>query len=206
MSQGESCKFCRLISLPKIAAMSKSADNTDPHFAFRLNQIRAATYWPLINLIEVVMRNKFASEIQEKISQDFFTNPIAISDPRIAKRVSKAKMQRGNLGSAATRDGVISSLPIGFWGLLMNKKYESTFWTPALRYAFAGIGKTSRAEVHEALQTAIALRNRIAHHENILRYDPETTLATLNWLLERLEPGSSHFAKLDQDIPLHPVE
>ena len=206
MSQGDSCKFCRLISLPKVAAMSKSADNIDPHFAFRQNQSWAATYWPLITLIEVAMRNKFASEIQGKINQDFFTDPMAISDSRIAKRISRAKLQRGNLSSATTRDGVISSLPIGFWGLLMNKKYESSFWTPALRHAFAGLGKSSRAEVHEALQTAIVLRNRIAHHENILSFDPETTLATLDWLLELLEPGSSQFAKLDQDIPLHPVE
>lgn len=206
MSQESVCRFCRLISLPKVAAMSKSAGNTDPHFAFRENQNRAATYWPLITMIEIAMRNKFASEIQGRINQDFFTDPMAISDSRIAKRISRAKLHRGNLSSSTTRDGVISSLPIGFWGLLMNKKYESTFWTPALRHAFAGLGKTSRAEVHEALQTAIVLRNRIAHHENILRYDPESTLEILDWLLELLEPGSSQFAKPDQEIPLHPVE
>jgi hypothetical protein len=206
MSQENFCRFCRLISLPKVAAMSKSAGNTDPHFAFRQNQNRAATYWPLITMIEIAMRNKFASEIQGRINQDFFTDPMAISDSRIAKRISRAKLHRGNLSSSTTRDGVISSLPIGFWGLLMNKKYESTFWTPALRHAFAGLGKTSRAEVHEALQTAIVLRNRIAHHENILRYDPERTVEILDWLLELLEPGSSQFAKLNQDMPLHPVE
>lgn len=206
MSQESFCRFCKLISLPKVAAMSKSAGNTDPHFAFRQNQNRAATYWPLITMIEIAMRNKFASEIQGRINQDFFTDPMAISDSRIAKRISRAKLHRGNLSSSTTRDGVISSLPIGFWGLLMNKKYESTFWTPALRHAFAGLGKTSRAEVHEALQTAIVLRNRIAHHENILRYDPDSTLEILDWLLELLEPGSSQFAKLNQDMPLHPVE
>jgi hypothetical protein len=186
--------------------MSRAAGIMDPHAAFRLNQSRSATFWTFITLIEVGMRNKFASEIERRIDEDFFNSPDQILDPHIAKRMTRAKKSQGLRGSPNSRDGLIASLTIGFWGLLLSKRYESTFWGPALRHAFAGLGKTSRAEVHEALQTAIVLRNRIAHHENILSFDPETTLATLDWLLELLEPGSSQFAKLDQDIPLHPVE
>lgn len=206
MSQLDSCTFCQIISIPKIAAMRRAAGITDPHAAFRLNQSRSATFWTYITLIEVGIRNKFASQIERRIDEDFFNSPDQILDPHIAKRMTRAKKSQELQGSPDSRDGLIASLTIGFLGLLLSKRYESTLWTPALRHAFAGLGRTSRAEVHEALQTAIVLRNRIAHHENILRYDPETTLATLDWLLELLEPGSSQFAKLDQDIPLHPVE
>jgi hypothetical protein len=200
------CIFCSLISEAKLTAMSGASLISDPHLAFQENARRAAFFWRKIEVLELAYRNRLASAIERYFSAAFFTETISEVHPDIRSRVEAARRRIHTDGKQAARNAIISELSLGFWGSLLKKHYESLLWAPALRHAFAGLGKTSRAEVYDALQTAIVLRNRIAHHENILRYDPKTTLATLDWLLELLEPGSSQFTNPDEEIPLHPVE
>lgn len=186
--------------------MSESSMISDPHLAFQANARRAAFFWRKIELLELAYRNRFATALERHLSPNFFTEPPSRVHPNILSRLEAAKTRIHTTGKQSARNAIISELSLGFWGSLLKKHHESSLWVPALRHAFSGLGKTSRAEVYVALQAAIVLRNRIAHHENILRYDPETTLEILDWLLELLEPGSSQFARLDQEIPLHPVE
>lgn len=198
--------FCENISLQKIEAMREASGLADYHQAFQENLRRSALYWPFLVVLEVMLRNKFAVQLESRIDQDFFKIGNSIIDFRLRDALSKAQRTQRNAGALPNRDTTVASLTLGFWGMLLNKRFESTLWVPGLRYAFRGLGATSRSKIYEELNAAVLLRNRIAHHESVLTQDVEETLRKLTWLLEILEPGSSRFTSIDKPIPLHPVE
>lgn len=186
--------------------MQLSGNAVDPHVAYQSNLEMSGRLWPLIALLEVGLRNRFANALEENFGDGFFIEASQTLEPRLNERLTFAANQVKGKGLVDTRNAIVSSLSFGFWTMMLNSRNESKLWVPALRHAFRGNRVSSRQILFERLRRVTVLRNRIAHHENILYCDEESEIENIVWLLEALEPGSSQFAKLDQDIPLHPVE
>ncbi|MDQ0093277.1 hypothetical protein [Paeniglutamicibacter psychrophenolicus] len=55
----------------------------------------------------------------------------------------------------------------GFWTYLLSDSHEKTIWVPYLHKAFP-LG-TDRNQLNDSLASLRAFRNRVAHHENILK-------------------------------------
>lgn len=67
---------------------------------------------------------------------------------------------------------IVSELTLGFWSNLFTRQYEDPLWRKNLRLAFPHVGgPLRRGQVHQVLDKIRRLRNRISHHEQILRYD-----------------------------------
>lgn len=188
--------------------MQLSVDFFDPHVAYRANLLMSARLWPMIALLEVGIRNRFAEAMEHQFASDFFLRSSTNLDNRLSEKLRFASNQVDKKGfsARARRDAIVSSLSFGFWTMMLNRRNESKLWVPALRHAFRGKNVSSRQLLFGRLRRVTILRNRIAHHENILYCDEDSEIENIVWLLEALEPGSSQYAKLDQDIPLHPVE
>lgn len=79
------------------------------------------------------------------------------------------KLLRGaqrDIGASATHGMVIARLSFGFWQFLITPRArESTLWTPYLHKAFPR--GTARADVAKYLDSAVSLRNRLAHLEPV---------------------------------------
>jgi hypothetical protein len=72
-------------------------------------------------------------------------------------------------GADAPAGKVIAELPFGFWSYLSSAAHEKTLWVPCLHRAFpAG---TDRRDVDRPVGRLHQLRNRVAHHEPLLRTD-----------------------------------
>jgi hypothetical protein len=66
---------------------------------------------------------------------------------------------------------VVAELSFGFWTFLVARKYQTTIW-PILRPAFQHHSNPrDRHAVHRQLDDLRFVRNRIAHHEPLLRRD-----------------------------------
>jgi hypothetical protein len=62
---------------------------------------------------------------------------------------------------------VIAELPLGFWTFLSSDRHEKTIWVPYLQSVYpAG---THREDVRDALDDLRRFRDRVAHHESVLR-------------------------------------
>lgn len=181
--------------------MSRSSGLEDPHLAFREHLLVATDLWPRIALLEISLRNKLADEISNRLGPMFFQLSNRIVDERLSLRIQQLQSR-----SARTRDQVVSQLSLGFWALLLNKRYESSLWAPVLRHAFANLGSVSRGEISTRLARIVRIRNRIAHHENVLGVNIEKLVQDIDWLLERLHKGASGFYPMADTFPLHPVE
>jgi hypothetical protein len=65
--------------------------------------------------------------------------------------------------NSSTEGRIIADLSFGVWVDILDARFESTLWTPALHKAFSpGV---SRRDVHSRLRTLNEVRNRLAHHE-----------------------------------------
>jgi hypothetical protein len=181
--------------------MSIASGIRDPHIAFVENLKWSMSFWPQITVLEIALRNKLVVELEARIDREFLSGNNLILDERL-----RVKLHKLHSDPRKTGGSFLTTLGLGFWGMLLNKRYESSLWVPALRHAFSGLGVTPRTQVHEKLSRVILLRNRIAHHENILGMDFEVLYEEIAWLMERLEPGSRRFLITNDSFPLHPVE
>ena len=73
---------------------------------------------------------------------------------------------------------VVAELPFGFWRYLSAAKHEKRLWVPYLHKAFAP--GTSRHELDRRINRLHELRNRIAHHEPLLRRNRVTGVLSLS--------------------------
>ncbi|UAL29846.1 hypothetical protein K8W59_19325 [Nocardioides rotundus] len=88
-------------------------------------------------------------------------------------------------GPAAPPGKVIAELMFGFWRFLSSSAHEKSLWVPSLHQAFAP--GTDRRDVDRPIGRLHGLRNRVAHHEPLLRYDITgrvTDIATVAGLLD----------------------
>lgn len=110
--------------------------------------------------------------------------------------------QQGNLDliearARATRNGrrsevhgrVIAELSFGFWRYLVESRYLTALWTPALHRSFPYGPQdvlTRQRQVRSRVQQLHFVRNRAAHHEPIhqrdLRRDLDAALDLLGWV------------------------
>jgi hypothetical protein len=73
----------------------------------------------------------------------------------------------GKEGKAPTRGRVVAGLSFGFWRALFDRKYQQ-LWVAYLHRAFPH-GSGERAEVAGLMSRLVPFRNRLAHHETIIR-------------------------------------
>jgi len=66
-----------------------------------------------------------------------------------------------------TRGRVVAGLSFGFWRALFDRKYDA-LWVSRLHRAFPH-GSGSRGEVAALMSGLVPFRNRLAHHETIIR-------------------------------------
>jgi hypothetical protein len=114
-------------------------------------------------------------------------------------QIGKAHYEVGRNGRTVTPGAMVAELNLGFWTSLISTRYEKTLWVPHLYKAFpyAVIDKRdakgtvssvpiSRATIFDQLERIRSLRNRIAHHEPILKFDLSKlyseTLEALKWV------------------------
>jgi hypothetical protein len=83
------------------------------------------------------------------------------------KAAKKAHRTGSNPDRALTGEDLIAELSFGFWRYLSTANREKTLWVPVLRHGFQP--KTERKAVDVHADMLHQLRNRVAHHEPLLR-------------------------------------
>jgi hypothetical protein len=102
-------------------------------------------------------------------------------------------------GPSAPPGKVIANLTFGFWRYLSSKAHEKGLWVPYLHTAFPP--KTSRSDVDARVGRLHDLRNRVAHHEQLLSTNLVARLEDLLWVAERLDPSLAQYISATTDIP-----
>ncbi|WP_219844323.1 MULTISPECIES: Abi family protein [unclassified Arthrobacter] len=118
------------------------------------------THWTdpatLLALFPIVMRrNKLTGRLHD-------VNKIPRSNVERARTSAATKPHAPPLPGKT-----VAEIMFGFWTYLLADAHEKTIWVPHLHKAFPP--GTDRNRLNDSLASLRRFRNRVAHHENILR-------------------------------------
>lgn len=80
---------------------------------------------------------------------------------------------------------IIAEMTLHFWKRLYGPEYEHSLWKPSLKKTFPH-KRVKRAEVAAHLENIYQARNRLAHHEPVLRTRFVETMASIEYIIQRL--------------------
>jgi hypothetical protein len=147
----------------------------------------SAAVFETLHHVEVLLRNAVDARFAP-VDPGASPRKTWLEDPAILNEASRKRV-RETIGRISreqktpTRGRVVAGLSFGFWRALFDKK-NSQLWVSHLHRAFPS-GTGDRAEVAALMSSLVPFRNRLAHHETIMRrpilghYEEMLTLAGL---------------------------
>lgn len=133
----------------------------------RNTKLSEALYGVLQGL-EVLLRNSIHRKLTQNIgSEDWYEKVPFFESER--EEIERAKETISDRPAKVIPGRVIAELNFGFWVRLFSGQYEKDFWVKHL----SGIYPASmrRGVLHDRLVQIKTLRNRIAHHETLIKRD-----------------------------------
>lgn len=158
----------------------------------------------VLSAIELTLRNRGSAYLIAEFGEELFSTEAWRLGDAAQSRINKV-LARSKDGRVST-DALITQLPLSFWTLLFSKRMESTTWPVLMRNLLSRSAPTSRAVFYTRLLETLELRNRIAHHEVVLkaRFSGalERQLELLSWIC--IDFREEVEARIE--FSLHPVE
>ncbi len=161
---------------------------------YRWNARVAAELWEALGHTEVLLRNAIHGALTARHQHRrepgyWFDDPRREFDARAHDEIDTARRRaRRSVSSVAVPSGkIVAELPFGFWRYLLAKRYSSTLW-PAIRHGFPQLPGRDRARLERPVIRLHNLRNRIAHHEPLIRENLPARLADLEYVLDAIDP------------------
>lgn len=150
-------------------------------------RLSASMYGPL-HMLEVTLRNTIDQRLRAVHGQDWFANPAAGLTRYQLDSIASARQALLRQGKSVAHDPIVAELNFGFWASFFGKQAYRQW--QHLRPAFNQPG-LQRATVADMLEKLRDLRNRIAHHEPILKLPLELRYAALRDLVDWMEPEAA---------------
>ncbi len=168
--------------------------------AYEFNIRLAESFYPILHNLEISLRNIFNQKIQEIYGQEWLLNKKLILGTNQKELDNLEKVnQIIKKFKTENQSTIISNLSLGFWLSLLYPNYEISLWRPALRNAFSYQNKITRRDVQNKLRDVKFIRNRIAHHECILKLDLKFYHNNAGEILRDIAPENLEFTnKIDR--------
>ncbi len=157
--------------------------------------------YPLMQQLEIVLRNQFELVLVKKYGQDCYrdSNLLYLLDRHERGEVFKAVEKLASAKKPIHSGSVVAELMFGFWTSLFSKAYESEFWRPYNTVLFPATTPNNRnvQMIRDELTKIRQLRNRIAHHEPINKQPLElwSRYETIVKLLEWMNPDVAYWLR-----------
>jgi hypothetical protein len=136
------------------------------------NTLAAGAFFEDLGHLEVVLRNALHTELAawhatNRRPGHWYDDPDGLLAPQRLDDIAAARQRLSRSRQVETSGKIVAELTFGFWRFLLDKRYQTTLWAPALRHAFPHLTPRNRTLVYEPLDRLHRLRNRIAHQEPI---------------------------------------
>lgn len=168
--------FKKTISSPRLRVYESHCANAHQTVELYFFNIKLSeSFLTPIEFCEVTLRNAVAEILILKYGDEWFSHPTlkrALTLNKLKELelvIEKFKTQGVEFGS----DDIVASMNLSFWEHFLSKKFYSTIWRGQVSYIFPYMEeKIEEAEFLEKLRLAVnavrKIRNRIAHHEEIV--------------------------------------
>ena len=161
------------------------------------NAALASVFLGPIQALEVTLRNTMHRLLSNQYGDDWYeTVNLAHSQH---KAIESAKQALRREGKTETPARIIAASSFGLWVGLLAKGNDRLLWRPLLHRAFSPT--PARADVYDQLDRLRTLRNRIAHHEPIIRRNLRNDYDRILRLLEMLSPEVADWVRHHSRVP-----
>ncbi len=164
---------------------------SSPIALYRWNTLLSESFYPILQTIEVILRNAMHLAISEHFQDStWLLNPAILEH----KDYIEVQKQEGRLTQhrqpTVTRGNIIAELSFGFWTGLLDAHYEMKFWrSKIIKKTFPHMLPRDRMrhKLFKHFNKIRKLRNRIFHYEPIwywqdLKKQHEDIRLAIGWI------------------------
>jgi len=174
-------------------AQARSSDWVALHLYVRNTELSASLYG-VIQALEVGLRNVVHAKMTEAFGTEEWWDKLPLHNAEM-NDIAEAKKNISSRIKQIRPGRIVAELSFGFWVKLFANSYEKQLWVPYLSRRFPA--KLSRKTLHERLTNLKELRNRIAHHETLIRrnanQDYQDLLVAIGWISPTLRRWVEHY-------------
>lgn len=163
-----------MLSLPRITPYldDVAGDEAAALALYEWSARMSSSAFVVVGHLEVLLRNALDRCLREYYREDYCGIPWFlmphVGGTNVCEAVNVVRERLRSQGKE-TRDQVIAGMSFGFWAGLLGPKYEE-LWRTCLHRAFPhGSGRCS--QISAALERIRRFRNRLAHHDSMIKVD-----------------------------------
>jgi hypothetical protein len=167
------------------------------HLYIRNTEISASLF-SVVQALEVALRNV----VHNRLTTAFGTEEWWFKLPLHEGELNDIEEARKNIRDRLkeVRPGrIVAELGFGFWVKLFANTYEKELWVPHTTRIFPA--KLSRKVLHDRLTELKTLRNRIAHHETLVKRDSQQDYASLLEAIGWISPTIRRWVEHQSNFP-----
>lgn len=157
-----------------------------------------------IQAVEVALRNRVATALQAEFGVQWWESQPLLSILDEDRKADLALVQKRirNRKLALNSGQIVAGLSFGFWVGMLQRRYNPALWSGRLRTSFPDLPPNrNRASVAQAASRTAWLRNRIWHHEPIIRLDLSAEYGSVMTLLAWLSASKASWVKTRSRVP-----
>ena len=163
---------------------------------YTLNTKLSESFYLPLQMLEVALRNRIHDVMAESHGQNWFLQDDVLAVEHQNQQIREARAELDREKKAVTPGRMVAALPFSFWTSMFSPGYD-TLWQQNLNR----IGRTPdgkglrRKDFSGPLKALRTLRNRIAHHEPILRWNLPKHHDNAVKLTEWLSPAAAEWCR-----------
>lgn len=166
-------RFIYLLSKERAAAykLNKNETDLDNLNRYLFNIALGQSFYPLLNMLEICLRNKINNMFISDFGIDWITRNNFFDDKTLLK-VNELVDQIKKRRKMITNNRLVSELTFGFWTSLLNNNYN-ILWQQKNRIGrvFNGL-KMDIRKINRELSIIRTFRNRVFHFETLFNHHP----------------------------------
>lgn len=196
----------RVLSKPRFQTYLTAAGH-DPNRAWRLYlwnaRLGESFHFP-IQTAEVALRNSVDEVLTHHIGPNWGTHPKfeSLLDERAKQDLAVVKQRIKKRGQVADNGQIVAGLSFGFWVQILHKRYNPTIWSRHLSLGFPRLpNHVDLRAIHTRAGSINRLRNRISHHEPLIRMNISQEYSELVEFIEWVCPLTLALCKGNFSVP-----
>jgi hypothetical protein len=163
---------------------------------YTLNTKLSESFYLPLQMLEVALRNRIHDVMADTYREDWLLRTGILTLEHQHGQIEDAKAELRRERKDITSGRIVAALPFSFWTSMFSPIYD-TLWQQTLhRIARTPEGRgLRRKDFSTPLKTLRTLRNRIAHHEPILRWNLPKHHDNAVKLTEWLSPAAADWCR-----------
>ena len=148
-----------------------SYDNLD---IYKQNLLKSKNLYIPLSILEVSLRNSINTIFEKLYGSGWLINEANFLKHKELEKIYSAKNKLKENNEAITKDKLIAELTFGFWTGLFQSAYKENMRINNIQYIFSNLPPkdillVDRKLISSKLNHIREFRNRVFHHENIIK-------------------------------------